>query len=468
MNINEKSCKFKWLFEVNFRVGIIALLISLILVSCGTAGSGSHSKEEGNASEKPNSSMNSGSEKDSQKSDDQDSGGKDKEQEQTHEYISDARRVEIDIIDSAKLDISHVVFLDTSKISITCPTDIGEQRALVFDLEMKQAVKLPDNIDVIKRLDNNDLFVKLSGKSEYLILDSVSNDVKKAISLLENIDEGIDISPAGDLLTYVTDEGLFVSDLDFGNQTLLVPALKGKSVFDTEIARYPRWLDSNRIAYKTVTMEGATGCAIINRDGTSSKTFPEAKEATIYPLISGDYIARFDSGKGVALIDANSGGKKYITEALLEKEGFSFDKNGKWVSYYRLNKEEPKKEEKSGSGEESGGGNGGKEGNVDGKSGESGGSKGGESGGSKWTGRFEVVGTTNKNKLYEFETDKPNAAPIEDTVASPDGKFLLFTDMDKSGRRVLYRLDIDTESEKSESGKSESGKSEEKEGGGSE
>ena len=40
--------------------------------------------------------------------------------------------------------------------------------------------------------------------------------------------------------------------------------------------------------------------------------------------------------------------------------------------------------------------------------------------------------------------------------------------MDKSGRRVLYRLDIDTESEKSESGKSESGKSEEKEGGGSE
>jgi hypothetical protein len=30
-------------------------------------------------------------------------------------------------------------------------------------------------------------------------------------------------------------------------------------------------------------------------------------------------------------------------------------------------------------------------------------------------------------------------------VASPDGKFLLFTDMDKSGRRVLYKLEISVE-----------------------
>ncbi len=251
-----------------------------------------------------------------------------------------------------------------------------------------------------------------------------------------------------------------MSDLNFQNEVLLVIASKKNSIFDSKVARYPRWLDSGRIAYKTVSLEGVESCGVVSRDGTSNKVFAETKDATVYPLISGDFLARYDNGKGIALIDTNTDGKQYITEALLESEGFSYDKNGKWVSYFRLNKEKSKKKEKSGSEGENGSSSGNSGGSSSGNSSGSGGSSGGSGGGedskkSEWTAKFEIVGITSDSTLYEFETDKQSVRPIEDAVASADGKILLFTDIDKTGRRVLYKLDIDSESVKAEEGKGE-------------
>ena len=377
------------------------LLILIILVSCSSSKSGS--EEGGESSQKPQSSQKSTS-----KGSQQGGGGSEDEgQGEPHEYIEDAKSVKIEPIEAAQLDINHVVFLDPGRISITCPKDIGEHRSFLYDLETKQAVKLPDNTTVLKKLDNDDLFVMTKANTEYAILDGASYTVKKAIARPENVDNSLDISPDGKSIAYVTDEGLFISDLDFQNPVRLVAVKREGSAFDMEMPRYPKWFDANRIGYKMMGFEGVLFCGVTLRDASDNKTYTEAQDSTLYPLVSGDYLFRNDSGKGAGLIDANTGQKKFITQSLIEKEGFSYDKNGKWVSYYLINKDVTDE--------------------------------------NKWTGRFEVKGISTESKIVEFETEKPNAKPIEDAVASPDGKFLLFTDMDKSGRRVLYKLEISVE-----------------------
>ncbi|MGI6576617.1 MAG: hypothetical protein ACOX1Q_00930 [Eubacteriales bacterium] len=380
---------------------ISLLLILIILVSCSSSKSGS--EEGGESSQKPQSSQKSTS-----KGSQQGGGGSEDEgQGEPHEYIEDAKSVKIEPIEAAQLDINHVVFLDPGRISITCPKDIGEHRSFLYDLETKQAVKLPDNTTVLKKLDNDDLFVMTKANTEYAILDGASYTVKKAIARPENVDNSLDISPDGKSIAYVTDEGLFISDLDFQNPVRLLAAKREGSAFDMEMPRYPKWFDANRIGYKMMGFEGVLFCGVTLRDASDNKTYTEAQDSTLYPLVSGDYLFRNDSGKGAGLIDANTGQKKFITQSLIEKEGFSYDKNGKWVSYYLINKDVTDE--------------------------------------NKWTGRFEVKGISTESKIVEFETEKPNAKPIEDAVASPDGKFLLFTDMDKSGRRVLYKLEISVE-----------------------
>lgn len=380
---------------------ISLLLILIILVSCSSSKSGS--EEGGESSQKPQSSQKSTS-----KGSQQGGGGSEDEgQGEPHEYIEDAKSVKIEPIEAAQLDINHVVFLDPGRISITCPKDIGEHRSFLYDLETKQVVKLPDNTTVLKKLDNDDLFVMTKANTEYAILDGASYTVKKAIARPENVDNSLDISPDGKSIAYVTDEGLFISDLDFQNPVRLLAAKREGSAFDMEMPRYPKWFDANRIGYKMMGFEGVLFCGVTLRDASDNKTYTEAQDSTLYPLVSGDYLFRNDSGKGAGLIDANTGQKKFITQSLIEKEGFSYDKNGKWVSYYLINKDVTDE--------------------------------------NKWTGRFEVKGISTESKIVEFETEKPNAKPIEDAVASPDGKFLLFTDMDKSGRRVLYKLEISVE-----------------------
>lgn len=380
---------------------ISLLLILIILVSCSSSKSGS--EEGGESSQKPQSSQKSTS-----KGSQQGGGGSEDEgQGEPHEYIEDAKSVKIEPIEALQLDINHVVFLDPGRISITCPKDIGEHRSFLYDLETKQVVKLPDNTTVLKKLDNDDLFVMTKANTEYAILDGASYTVKKAIARPENVDNSLDISPDGKSIAYVTDEGLFISDLDFQNPVRLLAAKREGSAFDMEMPRYPKWFDANRIGYKMMGFEGVLFCGVTLRDASDNKTYTEAQDSTLYPLVSGDYLFRNDSGKGAGLIDANTGQKKFITQSLIEKEGFSYDKNGKWVSYYLINKDVTDE--------------------------------------NKWTGRFEVKGISTESKIVEFETEKPNAKPIEDAVASPDGKFLLFTDMDKSGRRVLYKLEISVE-----------------------
>lgn len=390
------------------KAGILPLtlsiiLILIILVSCSSSKSGS--EKGGEASQKPQSSQ-----KPENKGGKQGGGGggsQDEEQEEPHEYISDAMKVKIEPIEAAQLDINHVVFLDPGKISVTCPKDIGEYRSFIYDLETKQAIKLPDNTTVLKKLDNDDLLVMIKANTEYAILDGISYTIKKAITRPENADNSMDVSPDGKTIAYVTDEGLFISDLDFQNAAKLVASKKEGRAFDMELPRFPKWFDANRIGYKTVSFKGVLFCGVVLRDATLNKTYSEVQDATLYPLVSGDYLFRSDSGKGTGIIDANTGQKKFITESLIEKEGFAFDKNGKWVSYYLKNKDVTEE--------------------------------------NKWTGRFEVKGISSESKILEFETEKPNAKPIENAVASPDGKFLLFTDMDKAGRRVLYKLEIDVE-----------------------
>jgi len=387
-------------------IAISLLLAMILLVSCSSQKSGS--EESGSdSSQKQQSSQKSDSKGGSKSEGGKEGGSKEEGESENHEYISDAKKEMIEPIEAAQLDINHVVFLDPGKISITCPKDIGEHRSFIYDLETRQVVKLPDNTTVLKKLDNDDLFVMTKENTEYAILDGSSYTVKKAIMRPANVDNSLDISPDGKSIAYVTDEGLFVSDLDFQNPTRIVAAKREGKVFDMELPRFPKWFDANRIGYKVVGFKGVLYCGVVTRDGTVSKTYMEAQDATLYPLVNGDYLFRNDSGKGIGIIDANTGQKKFITESLLDKEGFAFDKNGKWVSYYMTNKEVTEE--------------------------------------NKWTGRFEVKGISSESRIMEFETEKPNAKPVENAVASPDGKFLLFTDMDMTGRRVLYKLEINAE-----------------------
>jgi len=382
---------------------IITLAVILLLVSCSGKSGEQKSKQQ-----KPPQSPESGESQ-------QDGGGQGKEEEKSepHEYIKDAKKVTIDQIETDKLDISDVVFVGEKKIAVACPKDIGEKKSFLYDMEAKQAVKLPDNTTVIKKLENDDLFVRTGNEGSYAILDGASYTVKKAINRPETVDPSLDISPDGKLLAYVTSEGLFAADTDFQNPVKLVDAKKEQDVFRSLMPRYPMWLDNSRISYKMLGWEHVMYCGVVLRNGSENKVYENAKDSSIYPLISGDFISRGEYGRGVGLIDGITGEKKTISPSVIEYEGFAYDKNGKWVVFFMTNKETTEE--------------------------------------IKWTGKLEIRSVQKGEKVKEFKSEKPNTMPVEDAVASPDGKLVLFTDLDKTGRRVLYKLEINME-EQSEGG----------------
>jgi uncharacterized membrane protein YgcG len=385
---------------------IIAVALCLLLASCSSGKSGT---QESKPPQSPESSGGDGS--------GQSGGSKQEEKGEPHEYIKDATSVKIDQIETDKLDISRVVFLDEKRIAITCPKDIGEKKSFIFDLETKQSIKIPDNTSVIKKLDSGDLFVNTGSEGAYAILDGSSYTVKKAIVRPGTVDVSLDLSPDSKYLAYITNDGLFVSDPDFKNPLKLISSKRMQDEFQTEMPRYPLWIDNSRVSYKYLGWENVKYCGVIMRDGTNNTIFENSKDSTIYPLISGDYIYRGEYGRGVGVIDGISGEKKIISDAELEYEGFTFDKNGKWVAYFMKNKDITEQ--------------------------------------NKWTARLEIRGITTGEKIKEYKSEKPNTKPVESAVASPDGKFMLFTDLDKTGRRVLYKLEVKMQ-EKSQSGGSES------------
>lgn len=374
-----------------------AILFLIMAVSC--QGSGDEQSSQKSPSPSSSSSKSSGKE----------SGGKqsDKAQAEDHAYIEGAKTVLIDPIEADQLDISDVVFVGEQKIVVSYPRDIGEVGALIVDLESGSFTMLPDNFRVLKKLENGDLFGTLEAENTYVILDKETYSVRKQLRQPEGTDPDLDLSPDGKTVAYVKNEGLFVSDLEFSQPVLLVASKTAPDAFKSERPRYPMWLDNSRILYRMLGWEQVNASGVINRDGKSGKSYGESKNAVIYPLISGDFLYRGEYGLGCGLLDGNTGQKKAVTRALLEYEGFAFDKNGKWVAFFQTNPE-PAEE-------------------------------------NPWTARFEIRTLIDGATLVKYETEEQGGAPIEDAAAAPDGKSLLFTDLDKTGRRVLYRLEVGTE-----------------------
>ncbi|MDL2273114.1 hypothetical protein LJC34_00960 [Oscillospiraceae bacterium OttesenSCG-928-G22] len=321
-------------------------------------------------------------------------------------YITDASEaVELKGLPAAYPSFSGTLsFLDSNTVFIE-HFEGSSHAVLMYEYPHWVPISFPSAYVPVSRLDNGQIFCRIYDEETYLpnyvLLHPDTFEVIYEFTPPEGADPDILISPDGARVIFSRDLNLYAADRNFANETLLVEGHIGASEEEYESARATQFVGNNRVLFNYLGYEWLVHCGAVDLDGENSVVFENTGETNLVPTSANDLYFYYSSyGDEIGVYTASDGAKRSLYQNNSGKWlASAFDPDGAFLAIASSFTDE------------------------------------GEGG------LLQIISAADGKILREYARSETYAHPFS-PVLSPDGRTLLYIDINQNGNWAVFQMDM--------------------------